>query len=120
MTVPNMEASKALAELNELIKQFRFAEALDKFYSDDVITCENENPPVIGLPAYRQAARVYIDNTTNYSAELKDIFLNGNITAVLWHYRFDHKLWGKWDKVQLSVQRWKDGKIVHERHYYEG
>lgn len=114
-----MEPSKAILELNELIKQFNFDKALDKFYSDDVITCENENSPIIGLTTYRKAARIYIDNTTNYSATLKNTIINGNITAVLWHYKFDHKLWGKWDKRQLSIQRWKDGKIIHERHHYE-
>jgi len=114
-----METVSALGKLNELIKQFKFDEALEKFYAEDIVTCENENPPISGIEAYRKAARVYIDNTSNYSAELLNVIINGNITAVLWHYRFDHTLWGKWDKVQLSVQRWKNGRIVHERHYYE-
>jgi hypothetical protein len=113
---------KALAEivneLNLLIKQFRFEEALDKFYDMDAILVENENPPVIGLSNYRVRAKNFITNTSNYSAELLNLIVSDNMSVTEWHYKFDHKEWGRWDRVQLSLQRWKDGRIVHERHHY--
>jgi hypothetical protein len=109
---------KRLEELNELIRQFRFHEALDKFYSEDVVTCENEAPPTIGLTAYRQGATNYLSSISNASAELKNVLISDGITVTEWRYIFDHKQWGHWDKVQVSVQRWKDGLIVHERHHY--
>ncbi|MCI0750251.1 MAG: ester cyclase [Flammeovirgaceae bacterium] len=105
-------------KLNELIKQYKFDEALNKFYNDEVITLENETRPTIGLPAYREAAKRYIENVSNYSAELKSVIVSDNMSVCEWHYRFDHKQWGKWDCIQLSLQRWKDGKIVHEWHHY--
>ena len=105
-------------ELNDLIRQFRFHEALDRFYADDILSVENENPPMVGLKAYREGATKYLSNISNQSAELKNVIVSDNMSVTEWRYKFDHKEWGKWDKVQVSVQRWKDGKIVHERHHY--
>lgn len=110
-----------LNELNSLIVQYHYDAALEKFYDENIITHENENPPIIGLAAYKEAARkVFFDNVSNYSAELLNtLIVDDCITACQWHYVFDHKIWGHWDKEQLSVQKWKDGKIIHERHYYK-
>lgn len=106
-------------ELNSLIVQYRFEEALDKFYDENIITQENEDVPLIGLAAYKEAAKkVFYDNVSNYTAELKNMIVSDDMSVTEWHYKFDHKIWGHWDKIQLSVQRWKDGKIIHERHHY--
>jgi hypothetical protein len=114
------ELESNLGELTRLIILYKYDEALDKFYDEQITTHENENTPVIGLNAYKEAARkVFYDNVSNYSAELLDTIIGEGITACQWHYKFDHKMWGHWDKVQLSVQRCKNGKIIHERHYYK-
>lgn len=105
-------------ELILFIKEFKFQDALEKFYSEDVITVENEGQPTAGLDAYKEAAKRYIDNVSDYKAELLNVIISDNISACEWRYTFSHKEWGKWDKIQVSVQRWKDGKIIHERHHY--
>jgi hypothetical protein len=93
-------------ELTNLIIEYRYEEALDKFYDETIATHENDNAPLVGLAAYKEAARkVFYDNVSNYSAELLHVTIFQDISACQWHYRFDHKLWGKWDKIQLSVQR---------------
>ena len=113
------ELEKSINELNALIVQYKYPEALDKFYDENIITHENEDTPVAGLTAYKERAKqIFYDNVTNYSAELKNVIISDEITATEWHYKLDHKIWGHWDKTQLSVQRWKDGKIIHERHHY--
>lgn len=109
----------AVRQLSLLIQQLRFDEALSLFYSDDIVAVENEELPVTGFEYYKIASKLFIDNITDYSAELKNVIIEGNITVAVWHYKFQHKLWGNWDKVQVSVQRWENGKIVHERHHYE-
>ena len=114
----NAALSKTLNELNHLVTQFKFEEALDKFYDEDVISVENENPPTVGLPAYRVSAKKYLSSISNQSAKLLSMIVSDNMSVTEWHYKFDHKEWGKWDAIQLSVQRWKNGKIVHERHHY--
>lgn len=104
--------------LNRLISQFRFEEALERFYDDSIKSVENEDQPTIGLSAYKASGKRFIDNISNQSAKLLNVLISDNITVAEWHFKFDHKEWGKWDKVQVSVQRWKNGKIAHERHHY--
>lgn len=112
------EIEKNLQSLIHHICDLKFQEALDELYDDSVVTCENEEPPIVGLDAYKEAGKQFQRDVSNYSAHLKAILISGNISVCEWHYQFDHAKWGHWDKSQISVQRWKDGKIVHERHHY--
>ena len=105
-------------EQNSLIKELKYLQALDKFYSEEIISVENENPPIVGLAEYRKAGIKFLANTSNYSAELKNVIISDDMSVIEWHYKFNHKEWGIWDRAQISIQRWKDGKIVHERHHY--
>ena len=112
------DLTERVNELNLLVQQFKFQEALDQFYDTDIITHENEESPISGLTAYRKAAKTFMENISNYTAELKNVIVSDDMSVVEWHYKFDHKMAGKWDRYQLSVQRWKNGKIVHERHHW--
>jgi hypothetical protein len=38
---------------------------------------------------------------------------------VIWKYDYTHKEWGTRDYTQVSVQHWKDGKIIHEQFIYQ-
>ena len=116
MTTHNLK--EAVNELNDLIIQFKFVEALDKFYDEQIITHENENPPISGLEAYRKNAKLFLENISNQSAELINVIISDDMSVAEWHYKFDHKLWGRWDCRQLSLQCWRNGKIVFERHHY--
>jgi hypothetical protein len=108
----------SVERLNSLIVKFKFFEALDEFYDESIVSFENEGNPTIGLENYRLAAKKYLDNISNSSASLKNVIVSDNMSVCEWHYKFDHREWGHWDKIQLSVQRWKNGKIIHERHHY--
>jgi hypothetical protein len=110
--------ASSVDRLNSLIVKFKFLEALDEFYDESITCCENEERSVVGLDNYRIAAKKYLESISNNSARLKNVIISDNMSACEWHYKFDHKVWGHWDKIQLSVQRWKNGKIVHERHHY--
>ena len=110
--------SDRVSSLNQLVAQFKFLEALDRFYADDIVSVENEGPPTIGLEAYRVSAIKYLNSISNPSATLLDTLIGDDISVCHWHYRFDHQEWGHWDRTQFSVQRWMNGKIVHERHHY--
>lgn len=112
------DLSKLVNELNALVSQFRFEEALDRFYDEHIVSVENENPPTVGLPAYRASAKQYLESISNNSATLLNVIVSDDMSVTEWHFKFDHKVWGRWDSIQLSLQRWRNGKIVHERHHY--
>jgi hypothetical protein len=104
--------------LNALIVDFKFLEALNELYDESIIVFENENKASTGINEYRLAAKKYLSSISNQSATLKNVIISDNMSVCEWHYKFDHAEWGRWDKIQLSLQRWKNGKIVMERHHY--
>jgi hypothetical protein len=112
------EITSQLKNLNDLIEQFAFAEALEKFYHDEIMTFENEGQPTVGIEAYKVSMIKFVESVSHYSAKLKSVMVCNDISATEWHYKFTHAQWGEWDKDQISIQRWKDGRIIHERHYY--
>ena len=65
----NLTAS--VERLNSLIVKFKFFEALDEFYDESIVSCENEGNPTTGLENYRLAAKKFLDNISNNSATLK-------------------------------------------------
>jgi hypothetical protein len=119
LSTESMSLSNLVDELNILIARFNFEEALDKFYDENVVVVENEHVSANGLDAHRIGGKKFLVNTSNRTAMLKNVLISDSITVCEWHYKFDHAEWGHWDKIQLSVQRWENGKIVHERHYYK-
>lgn len=44
--------------------------------------------------------------------------VNGNTSFVIWKYDYTHKEWGARNYTQVSVQHWKDGKIIKEQFFY--
>lgn len=105
-------------KLNELVAEFRYPEAFDKFYEDSLLNYENEQPPLVGLQAERDAMANFLNSTTDRSAELKTVIVADDMSVSEWLYGFTHKDWGTRRYTQITVQRWKNGKVVHQRHLY--
>ena len=72
--------TKSVERLNLLIVKFKFFEALDEFYDDSIVSCENEGNPTIGLENYRLAAKKYLDNISNNSASLKNVIVSDSMS----------------------------------------
>jgi hypothetical protein len=49
---------------------------------------------------------------------LKNVAFGEDVIISEWFSDYTHKEWGKQTHDQVSVQKWKDGKVVHERFYY--
>ena len=111
---------KTVEEFAALVGQFRFEEAIDKYYNENIVAHENEDTPMTGLTKYREATKSFDEDLIGEgSAELLDMIVGEDISALYWHYKFEHRKMGKMDYLQLSVQRWRNGKIIHERHHYK-
>jgi SnoaL-like domain len=104
---------------NSLVQQQKWEEALNSFYDENVISADNEGEPVKGLAALKNGLKNFEANTSGISLTLKNSIVSDNMSVTEWHYIFTHKEWGKFDYDQLSLQRWKNGKIIHERHHYK-
>lgn len=107
-----------LDALNALVARFDYETAHDRFYHRDLIKHENEQAPTIGLAAHRAEMQLFLAKIENARAECLQTTVLDQHTATLWQYTFDHADWGSRSFKQLSVQHWKDDRIIHERHHY--
>jgi hypothetical protein len=108
-----------ISDLNDLVLQGKALDAFEKYYHDEVVMQENENAPTIGKEANRLREQVFFDSITEFrSARPLKVTVGEGITMVQWQYDYTHKDWGVKNYTQVSVQEWKDGKIIKEQFFY--
>jgi len=113
------DIKEKLTELNELVLAGKALEAFDKFYHNDVQMQENENLPTIGKEANLAREKEFYSKVTEFrGAEVRGVTIAEELSAVIWHYDYTHKEWGKRNYTQVSVQHWKEGLIVREQFFY--
>ncbi|SMO74383.1 SnoaL-like domain-containing protein [Gracilimonas mengyeensis] len=111
--------SENIHRLNDLFSRGKVLEAFDTFYADEVVMQENEDEPTIGKAANREREQEFLANVTELrKAEPLKVAVGVHCTMVEWHFDYTHKEWGVRNYRQVSVQEWKDGKIVKEKFYY--
>ncbi len=105
--------------LNTMIQQGRIMEAMEEFYSDNVVMAENDAEPTVGLAANLEREQAFVNNTQWHGLELKDVVVDGNTSMVRWWMDFTNSEYGqRLAFTQVAYQRWEDGKIAEERFYY--
>jgi ketosteroid isomerase-like protein len=101
-----------------LVQHGQFLEAVDRFYDENIVSTDNNNDPTKGIDNFRKAVEQFAANTQLEKLELLSTIIDQNLTVAHWHYIFTHKTFGKMDYRQVSVQRWSNGKIIQENHFY--
>ena len=108
-----------IEDLNKLVVEGKSLEAFEKYYHDDVMMQENENIPTLGKEANRDREKEFYAAVTEFrSAKPIKITVGEDISMVQWHYDYTHKDWGTRNYNQVSVQEWKNGKIIKEQFFY--
>lgn len=118
-----MSTTNLQQRLNDLfshIRQGKIIEAMNEFYDKDAVMQENANPPTMGQVANIEREKQFMsgvkewkgftvtasgvgDNVTFYEST-SDSVTTGGVPV---------------HSEQVSVAKWKNGKIVHERFYYD-
>lgn len=110
---------QSVQELNQMVLQGKIIEAMEHFYHDDVIMQENELAPTIGKTANIEREKEFMSNLIDFrSARPLEVAYGNQLSMVKWKFDYTHKEWGIRNYVQISVQHWKDGKIVKEQFFY--
>lgn len=108
----------AVNDLNQMILEGNALEAFEKYYADDITMQEGNEPPIVGKDVNRQREKEFFAKITEFrGADVKAVAVGDGVSIVEWHWDYSHADWGSLNYDQVSVQRWKDGKIVHERFY---
>ena len=106
-------------QLNQMILEGKTLEAFEKFYHDDVVMQDNDYPARVGKDVNRQYEESFVNGLTEFrGAKVLHTVISDDIAAVEWWMDLTHKDFGTRNYRQLAVQRWKNGKIVEEKFYY--
>ena len=113
------------ARVNDLVsyvRDGRIIEAMHEFYADDAIMQENNNPPTAGLSANVERERQFLAAVKTWLGfEVGTIAVDAQRgkTTVQSTLSFEG-VDGKTNRIdQVAVQTWRDGKIAHEKFYYD-
>jgi septation ring formation regulator EzrA len=109
-----------IKDLNELVMSGRTMEAFEKYYHEDVEMQENDSPAMVGKTANRLREQEFLNNVEDFRPAVNAVATAGDVSFVVWSYDYSHKEWGVKKYTQVSVQRWKNGKIIHEQFFYNG
>ncbi|MDR4466566.1 MAG: ester cyclase [Nitrospira sp.] len=118
MSTQNLQ--QRLNDLFGYVRQGKIIEAMNEFYDKDTVMRDNANPPTKGLAANIEREKQFLngvkewkgfnvtasgvgDNVTFYESTMDFIATNGQPVHL----------------EQVSVAEWSNGKIVHERFYYD-
>jgi hypothetical protein len=105
--------------LNQLVLEGKALDAFEMYYDDEVVMQENEAAPTVGKEANRKREQTFFGSITDFrGASVLNVAAGEDVTMVVWHYDYTHKDWGVRNYRQVSVQHWKDGKIVKEQFFY--
>ncbi len=114
------DLQQRLNNLFDYIRQGKIIDAMSEFYDNDTVMQDNANPPTKGLAANIEREKQFLsgvkewkgftvtasgvgDNVTFYESAMDFIATNGQPVHL----------------EQVSVAKWRNGKIVHERFYYD-
>jgi hypothetical protein len=105
--------------LNQMILEGKILDAFEKYYDDNVVMQDNDYPARSGKEINRQYEEAFVNGLTDFrGAKVVNTIISDDLAVVEWWMDFTHKEYGDRNYTQLAVQRWKNGKIVEEKFYY--
>lgn len=113
-------------QIMDMLKDGQFVEGMEQFYADDAINEESNGDQVVGKQAIIDNEKQILENVAAYHGiEVKSVGVgeddgNGNgVTFAEYKLTVDMKDGSKFNPDQVQVTRWKDGKAVHIKFYYD-
>jgi ketosteroid isomerase-like protein len=106
-------------QLNQQILAGDALGAFEKYYAEDVVMQENEEAPRKGKAINRKFEKDFFDNIEQlHGGKVLASAVNGDTSFSEWEYDVTFKGAQRITLKQVSVRRWANGKIIHEKFYY--
>lgn len=126
MTTTAASSTAAVAEeLVSLCRSGRNLDAIDAFYSPDIVSVESMGTPEMpattkGIDAVRHKNQWWIDNNEVHSAEVDGPFIGEDKFAVYYKYDVTWKpTKQRMGMEEMALYTVADGKIVREQFFYK-
>ena len=115
----SIDLKAAFEDIKTLVLQGKAMEAFEKYYGEEVVMQENETPATIGKTANRRRELEFFSKVVEFrAADVKSVAYGDDVIISEWFVDYTHADWGNVTHDQVSVQKWQNGKVVHERFYY--
>jgi hypothetical protein len=112
MSAANLQSR--LQDLLTSIQQGKIMEAMNEFYDSETVMQDNANPPTKGLAANIEREKQFLSGVKEWKGfHVSAVGVGDNVTFYECVIQFVAT------NGQVSVAKWKNGKIVHERFYYD-
>jgi hypothetical protein len=95
-------------------------EGFEEFYAENVAMQENAEAPCVGKNANRERELAFLGAIEQWhGGRLLSSSVGGDVSFSEWELDITLKGAPRLAMTQVSVRRWKDGKIVAERFYHK-
>lgn len=112
--------AERLQDLIGYIRQGRILDAMNEFYTTDVAMQENANQPTVGLAANIEREKQFLSNVKEWKGfTVTAQGAGGDVTFYESTIDFVAQNGSAVHLEQVTVSKWRNGKIVHERFYYD-
>jgi ketosteroid isomerase-like protein len=118
MSTTNLQ--QRLQDLFRYVREGRILDAMNEFYDKDTVMQENANPPTKGLAANIEREKQFLSMVKEWKGF--DVPTTGVGDGVTFYENSVDFIATDGKPVhmeQVAVQKWRNGKIVHERFYYD-
>lgn len=106
--------------INHAILTGKSMAAFEELYADNVIMQENSDPPCVGKDANRRREQAMAASVEAWhDAKLLTSAVEGDVSFSEWELDVTFKGAPRMTMAQVSVRRWKHGKVVDERFYHK-
>ena len=101
-----------------LVENGRFVEALQRYYHPSAVVLENQQKSRTGLDALIENEQLVLNTFTVVDGRALQVLVDGDRVAIQWRFDFSNDV-ARVSLDEMALQQWSDGKIVHERFYYD-
>ena len=105
-----------------LLRGGRYLESIDRFYAEDIVQYENEDPPTQGKTNLLAAERAAEKRVASAEIKVFDAVVD-EARGLVWGEMDIHFVSKEGVEQQLREafrQNWRNGKIIQQRFYYKG
>jgi len=115
-----MDILPRVRELQKYIATGRILDAMAEFYDENCAMQENANPPVVGRAANIEREKQFLAQVKTFKVyEVKSLAVADDTAFVESVLEYVDQADRPVRLEQVSVSRWRNGKILHERFYYD-
>ncbi|MHC4827241.1 MAG: nuclear transport factor 2 family protein [Planctomycetota bacterium] len=112
-------------QILEMIKEGKFVEGMEQFYADDAVNEEPTGATIEGKAAIIEHEKNILKQVAAFhGVDVKSVAVaeddgDGNgVTIAEYSMQVDMKDGSKFNPDQVQVTRWKNGRAVHNKFYY--